>query len=172
MPDMRHSLAIATTHLLLAASLAGCGSSGPDEASKFAGAWHFAAGSMVNAVCMAPLPPNMPPFDLAERGVTIDKVDNSHIRANVQLQMDQPPCVVKLAVSGATATADPNQACMLLIVVQMTPGNYPLQIKSLTLTMSGDGTIATELSGTAAGFCNATGGGTLVPGPGDAGATD
>jgi len=159
---MRHHFSTVLA-CLLAASLAGCGG-GSDDATKFAGTWTFTAGSSVTATCIPPAPPNPAPFDLTGQDVTITKVDNSHLRANVTLQAGQPACLVNFHVSGSTATADDNQSCNVVLSLTGTPTSYPILLKSWTLTISGQ-VITTALQGSVA-LCTAMGSGTLMPGSG------
>jgi hypothetical protein len=164
---MRYHLLTALA-CLLTTSFAACGGGG-DDATKFAGSWSFTSGSTVNATCVAPGPAMVAPFDLTGLGVTITKVDGSHIKADVMLQADQPACTVTFQVSGSTATADANQTCMVSLNLTGTATAYPIQIKSWTITASA-GTLTTQFAG-GVFICTATGNGTLVPGSVDAGSS-
>jgi hypothetical protein len=134
--------------LALALTFAGCGkSSGSDETSKFEGAWTFSSGS-IGGTCLSMQLTD----DLTGSSLTVTKGTSSDLLIGFQ------GCEVQFQVSGASASAVPNQTCMVATGNSTLP-MATVSITSWTITTSDGRSLTTSMMGTVLGDCAVTGSG-------------
>jgi hypothetical protein len=129
----------------------GCGSSGSgtgntNPAAMFTGAWTFGSGAITPSCGTI----TVPPFDLAGDTMNITRVSDTEVATS--LTGTGVMCNVNFDVSGTTATAQPNQTCLVtaMIAIAGTPTTVPvtINIQTWTLVVSGN-MLSINMSGTA-----------------------
>jgi hypothetical protein len=150
-----HQASPRTLMLLAAFLVLGCGSSTGDDASKFAGTWTFDSGTLTPVCTIVTAPA---PFDLSGQSLAITKVDAATLKVDLGTA-----CSVTFKVSGAQATALPNQMCTL------SASTPPVTLTSWTLTISGDH-IESATMASAFTVCTVNGSGVLSRASADGGA--
>jgi hypothetical protein len=135
--------------LALAAAVTGCGDDNKGDPTAFIGSWKVTAGQFTPTCQGLPIPP----ASLADETITVTPGTDSALIATVR------GCVVKLDIAGTTATAKPNQTCMLAVMfsgmnvsatLTIATGTFTVADKTATLAQSGMGTVSTPIPGVGA----------------------